>query len=55
MIWKGYGTKRVRPKFIYIPVNLLDEFRKATEVSHQNKRSLVRILNIGPPAYKFAF
>lgn len=34
MIWKGYGTKRVCPKLIYIPVNLLDEFKKVTEVSH---------------------
>jgi len=54
MNWKGYGTKRVCPKLIYIPVNLLDEFRKDTEVLHRNKRSLVRIWKLGLPEYKFA-
>ena len=49
MNWKVYGTKRVCPKLIYNPVNLLDELRKFTEVSHQNKRSLVRMWNFGPP------
>jgi len=54
MNWKRYGTKRVCPKLIYIPVNLLEEFRKDTEFLHQNKRSLVGIWNLGLPEYKFA-
>ena len=49
MNWKVYGKKRVCPKLIYIPVNLLNELRKVTEVSHQNKRPLVIIWNFGPP------
>jgi hypothetical protein len=55
MNWKGYGKERVCPKLINNPVNLLDELKKATEVSLQNDRFLVRIWNLGPPEYKVAF
>ena len=54
MNWKGDGSKRVCPKLIYIPVNLLEELKKVMEVSQQNKQSLVRIRKFGPPEYKIA-
>jgi hypothetical protein len=52
MNWKGCGRKRSCPDLRYYPVICLEGLRKTTKNLSQDRRSLGRDLNPGPPEYE---
>jgi hypothetical protein len=52
MNWKGYGVKQSRHNLNHYPSICLEGLNKTTKTHSQDRRSVDRDLNLGPPEYE---